>query len=71
MSGGWAHHRREAGKRRTLAPGATRKGVTITDMPAAKPAIERPHIKGLPGPTYDGDEDHEPGGGTWTPLTTR
>jgi hypothetical protein len=67
--GSWAN-RREAGKRRPLEPGAGRQGVTVTDMPAPKPEIERPHIKGLPGPTATADEDHQPGGGTWTPLTT-
>lgn len=45
------------------------RGVLVTDMPARKPVVHRPKIKGLPGPTSSADEDHQPGGGAWRPVS--
>lgn len=66
---GWADHRREDGKRRPLALGSVRWGLTLIDMPAARPAPAPKKIKGLPGPTAAADEDYLPGGGAWYPVT--
>lgn len=46
------------------------RGGLVTDMPAAgRPVYNPPRVKGVVGATPTGtDEDHRPGGGTWTDV---
>jgi hypothetical protein len=60
------------GRKHTYGPFASDmpppRGVSVTDMPSAKPVIPEPKVKGVPRATGTEDEDHQPGSGTWQPV---